>query len=251
MTKAVLIDDEKNAREVLEWQLDTYCPGVQIAATCATADEGIAAIQFHQPQLVFLDIEMPVKNGFEVLQSFPDPQFDVIFTTAYSQFALKAFRFAALDYLLKPIDAEDLVSAVQRYQKKSLQNNLKEQLEILSQQFRQPSVLPEKVTFTTSQAIHFISPHTIAYCESNSNYTTLHFLDKSKMVVSKTLKEVEETLVHYQFYRIHHSFIINLGQVNRYVKADGGSIEMSDGALLPISRQRKDEVMQVLTHHTK
>ena len=110
MTKAVLIDDEKNALEMLEWQLHTYCPQIEIAAICNTADKGIAAIRQHQPQLLFLDIEMPKKNGFEVLQQFPDPQFEVIFTTAYNQFALKAFRFAALDYLLKPIDADDLTS---------------------------------------------------------------------------------------------------------------------------------------------
>ncbi|MEO7311465.1 MAG: LytTR family DNA-binding domain-containing protein [Chitinophagaceae bacterium] len=251
MITAILIDDEKNAVEALEWQLHTYCKQVQIAATCTTAESGIAAIKRHQPQLVFLDIEMPKKNGFEVLQSFAQPVFDVIFTTAYNQFALKAFRFAALDYLLKPIDADDLVASVQRYEKKFLHNNVKQQLEILLQQYSQPAAVPEKVIFTTQQAIHFISPETICYCESSSNYTTLHFNDKSKMVVSKTLKEVEETLVHYHFYRIHHSYIINLKQVSRYIKGDGGAIEMADGSQLPISRQRKDEVMQVLTQNIK
>ena len=108
MIKAILIDDEKNALEVLEWQLKTYCPQVHIAALCSNADEGIAAIKKHSPQLIFLDIEMPKKNGFEVLLALPEPTFEVIFTTAYNQFALKAFKFAALDYLLKPIDADDL-----------------------------------------------------------------------------------------------------------------------------------------------
>ena len=118
MIKVVLIDDEKNALEMLEWQLQTYCPQVEIVALASTANKGIEAIQRHTPQLVFLDIEMPKKNGFEVLQAFANPSFDVIFTTAYNQFALKAFRFAALDYLLKPIDAGDLVNALKRYERK-------------------------------------------------------------------------------------------------------------------------------------
>ena len=251
MIKAVLIDDEKNALEVLEWQLHTYCTGVQIAATCTSANDGIAAIELHRPQLLFLDIEMPKKNGFEVIQFFKDPFFDVIFTTAYNQFALKAFRFAALDYLLKPIDAEDLAASVLRYQKKQLNNNAKEQFELLLQQYAHPEMLPAKISFATQHAIHFIAPETIIYCESNSNYTTLHFIDKSKMVVSKTLKEVEESLVHYHFYRIHHSFIINLKYVSRYLKNDGGCIEMTNGAQLPVSRQRKQEVMQVLTQNRR
>ena len=251
MIKAVLIDDEKNALEVLEWQLHTYCSGVVIAAMCTSANDGIAAIELHRPQLVFLDIEMPKKNGFEVIQFFKDPFFDVIFTTAYNQFALKAFRFAALDYLLKPIDAEDLAASVLRYQKKQLNNNAKEQFELLLQQYAHPEMLPAKISFATQHAIHFIAPETIIYCESNSNYTTLHFIDKSKMVVSKTLKEVEESLVHYHFYRIHHSFIINLKYVSRYLKNDGGCIEMTNGAQLPVSRQRKQEVMQVLTQNSR
>src|SRR6266496_692886 len=234
MIKAVLVDDEKNALEMPEWQLQNYCPQVTVAAICSSADDGIAAIQHHKPQLVFLDIEMPKKNGFELVQAFANPSFDVIFTTAYNQFALKAFRFAALDYLLKPIDADDLVAAVHRYEKKMLYGNFKQQLDILMQQYNQPNTLPEKISFSTQQAIHFISPAIILYGESDSNYTTLHFIDKSKMVVSKTLKEVEEMLVHYNFYRIHHSYIINLKQVNRYMKIDGGFIEMTNGAQLPI-----------------
>jgi two-component system LytT family response regulator len=249
MTKAVLIDDEKNALEMLEWQLHTYCPQIEIAAICINADKGISAIEEHRPQLVFLDIEMPKKNGFEVVQSFPNPLFDIIFTTAYNQFALKAFRFAALDYLLKPIDADDLVAAVARFEKKMSYHNFKEQLNILVQQYNKPDLLPEKISFATHEAIHFINPLGIVYCESSSNYTIIYFADKGKLVVSKTLKEVEEMLIPYHFFRIHHSYIINLRQVNRYVKADGGSIEMTGGIQLTVSRQRKEELMQALARH--
>lgn len=251
MIHAVLIDDEKNALEMLEWQLQTYCSQVAVMATCTNANDGILAIQSHRPELVFLDIEMPVKNGFEVLQFFTEPFFDVIFTTAYNQFALKAFRFAAFDYLLKPVDADDLAATVTRYQKKMLHSDIKRQLEILVQQYNQPTILPPKVSFSTQEALHFIDPATIVYCESNSNYTTLHFSDGKKLLVSKTLKEVEEVLIHYNFYRIHHSFIINLKHVKRYLKNDGGSIEMTNDAQLPISRQRKQEVVQSITSNIK
>ncbi|MGC3944636.1 MAG: LytTR family DNA-binding domain-containing protein [Chryseolinea sp.] len=245
MIKTVLIDDEKNALEMLEWQLQTYCPQVQILALCDSADKGIDAIQLHKPELLFLDIEMPRKNGFDVLMSFPDPAFETIFTTAYNQFAIRAFRFAALDYLLKPIDADDLVSALKRYDRKS-DGRFKQQFDILMAHYRKPDTLPGKVSFATQQAVHFIKPETILYCESDGNYSTLFFSDATKLVVSKTLKEVEEVLTHYNFQRIHNSYIINLKHVSRYVKADGGSIEMTNGTQLPVSRQRKDEVMKVL-----
>jgi two-component system LytT family response regulator len=244
--KAVLIDDEKNALEMLEWQLQQFCPQVEVVAACNSADKGIAAINQFQPQLIFLDIEMPKKNGFEVLEAFPEPSFEVIFTTAYNQFALKAFRFAALDYLLKPVDADELTAAVKRYEKKVNHTQYRQQLDILLQQFRKPSALPERISFSTQQAVHFVRPETIVYCESDSNYTRLYFDDQTKMVISKTLKEVEELLVQYGFFRIHNSFIINLQKVSRYIKTEGGAIEMSNGAQLPVSRQRKDEVLKAL-----
>ncbi|MDQ4140452.1 MAG: LytTR family DNA-binding domain-containing protein [Bacteroidota bacterium] len=246
MIKAVLIDDEKNALEMLEWQLQTYCPQVHIIELCNNADHGINAIQKHAPQLVFLDIEMPHKNGFEVILHFPEPGFDVIFTTAYDQFALKAFKFAALDYLLKPIEAEELITAVQRYEKKQHRLGFKEQLEILLQQYKQPQQIPAKLPFTTLEGIVFVKPESIVHCESFRNYTTLFFNDKSKLTISKTLKEVEELLLPYSFFRVHQSHLINLQQVSRYVKAEGGYIEMSNQAQIPISRQRKDLVLETL-----
>jgi two-component system LytT family response regulator len=247
MIKAILIDDEKNALEMLEWQLQNYCPQVQVGALCGSADEGLTAIRQHVPQLVFLDIEMPHKNGFEVIYTFPEPTFDVIFTTAYDQFAIKAFKFAALDYLLKPIDADELVDAVQRYEKKQRHLQFKDQLDILLQQYKQPQLAPGKIPFATHEGLVFVRPETIVRCESSSNYTTLYFSDKTKMVVSKTLKDVEDLLNPYGFFRVHHSHFINLQHVNRYVKAEGGYIEMTDSSQVPVSRQRKDLVLDVLT----
>ncbi|HZH97088.1 MAG TPA: LytTR family DNA-binding domain-containing protein, partial [Flavisolibacter sp.] len=169
-----------------------------------------------------------------------------IFTTAYDQFAIKAFKFAALDYLLKPIDAEDLTAVMQRYEKKQRHSHFKDQLETLLQRYKQPQLAPVKLPFSTQEGIIFVKPETIVHCESSSNYTSLYFTDKSKLLISKTLKEVEDSLRPYSFYRIHHSHLINLQQVDRYVKSDGGYILMSNGAQVPISRQRRDDVLEVL-----
>lgn len=245
MIKAVLIDDEANALEMLEWQLQHYCPLVQVVAQCKTADDGVAAIKAHLPRLVFLDIEMPRKNGFEVLLHFPDPFFDVIFTTAYNQFAIKAFKFAALDYLLKPIDAEELIAAVNRFTQKHQEKEFKNKLEVLIQQYHQPPSAV-KVPFATQEGIVFVVPANIVHCESSSNYTSIFFTDKTKLVVSKTLKEVEELLHPFGFFRIHHSHLINLQHVSRFLKLDGGLIEMSCGVQLPVARQRKELVLEVL-----
>lgn len=250
MIQAVLIDDEKNALEMLEWQLQNYCPQVRVAALCRSADEGIEAIERLQPQLVFLDIEMPRRNGFDVILHFPDPSFSVIFTTAFDQFAVKAFKFAALDYLLKPVDADDLVAAVERFEKKEQQRQFRERLELLLQQYRQPSLPPGKIPFATSEGIVFVRPEQIIRCESSSNYTTLFFTDGGKLLLSKTLREIEEVLQPYGFFRVHHSHLINLQQLQRYVKTDGGYIEMSDGSQVAISRQRKESVLRMLLNRS-
>lgn len=246
MINAVLIDDEKNALELLEWQLQTWCPQVKPMALCASADEGIAAISKYDPQLIFLDIEMPRKNGFEVLQAFDDPGFAVIFTTAYDQFALKAFKYAAFDYLLKPVDADELKAAVHRFEKLCRQRDFKQQLNILLQQYQQPQSLPGRVPLTMQDGILFASPQQIVYCDAASNYCFVHFDDKTKLVLSKTLKDMEDLLLPYNFLRVHHSYLINAAHVKRYVKSDGGYLEMSDGAQIPISRQRRDRVVELL-----
>jgi two-component system LytT family response regulator len=244
--KAVLIDDEKNTLELLEWQLQTYCPQVVPVALCTSADDGITAIKQYTPQLVFLDIEMPRKNGFEVLVAFPEPSFEVIFTTAYDQFAVKAFKFAALDYLLKPIDADDLQAAVERFEKLYRQRDFNQQLNILLKHYQLPQSLPGKIPLATQEGIFFADPKQIVHCDAASNYTIIHFEDKTKLVVSKTLKEMEDLLVPFGFIRVHHSHLINLKAVIRYLKSDGGYIEMSNAAQIPVSRSRREAIVELL-----
>lgn len=246
MITAVLIDDERNALEMLEWQLHTYCPAVEIMALCNNADEGMAAVAQHNPNLIFLDIEMPRKNGFDFIAAYPHPAFDVIFTTAYNQFAVKAFKFSALDYLLKPIIAAELVAAVQRHQEKNGPHLLQAQLEILLQQYRQPQHKPVKLPFATQEEIVLLPPEVIVRCESSDNYSTLYLTDGRKILLSKTLKDIEEVLQPFGFFRSHHSHLVSFAQVARYVKADGGYLELTDGSQVPVSRHRKEEVMAVL-----
>jgi two-component system LytT family response regulator len=238
MITAILIDDEKNALEVLEWQLKNFCPEVQVLAMCTSADEAVTAIIQLQPQLIFLDIEMPVKSGFEVLNAFQHPPFDVIFTTAYNQFAIKAFKYAAFDYLLKPIDAADLKAAIERFKHRKT-GLTTQQLKVLMDQMGKTSP-PEKIALNTADGMMFIKPDQIIRCESLSNYTKIFLTTQQKITIAKTLKDVEENLQDYHFYRIHNSHLINLQHIEKYVKADGGYVLMTDGEHITVARNRKD-----------
>lgn len=228
---------------MLEWQLKTHFPEVAVCALCASADAGIKAIKELQPDIVFLDIEMPVKNGFEVLKAFEDPQFDVIFTTAYDKFALKAFKFAAFDYLLKPIDVDDLREALDRYHKKK-KTTIRDQIRTLMEQFN-PTPATGRIALNTAEGMLMVKPDMIVRCQSLSNYTKVFLKDGKQHVVTKTLKEVEEALAGLEFYRIHNSHLINLNHISRYVRTDGGFLVMSDGEELAISRNRKDGFMEL------
>jgi two-component system LytT family response regulator len=238
MITAILIDDEKNALEVLEWQLKNFCTDVQVLAMCTSADEAVTAIIQLQPQLIFLDIEMPVKSGFEVLNAFQQPRFDVIFTTAYNQFAIKAFKYAAFDYLLKPIDAADLKAAIERFKNRKTTLTT-QQLEVLMNHMGKVPP-PEKIALNTADGMMFIKPDQIIRCESQSNYTKIYLTTQQKVTIAKTLKDVEETLQEYHFYRIHNSHLINLQHIEKFVKADGGYVLMTDGEHITVARNRKD-----------
>jgi two-component system, LytTR family, response regulator len=246
MIKVVLVDDEKNALEVLEWQLKKYCPEVDILALCSSANEAVVAIIQHKPDLIFLDVEMPVKSGFEVLNAFNEPTFDVVFTTAYNQFAIKAFKYAAFDYLLKPIDAVDLTELLKRYQKKQAKTNLGNS-QLGKEQLVKQSKPSAKIALHTSDGLQFVKPEQIIRCESLSNYTKVHLNNNQKITLSKTLKEVEETLESYPFYRVHHSHLINLEHIEKYVKADGGYVVMSDGEQITVARNRKEGFVELFS----
>jgi two-component system, LytTR family, response regulator len=241
MMNAVIIDDEKNALEVLELQLSRFCPGVNVVAAANGGIKGIEAIKKYKPELVFLDIEMPHKNGFDVLNETKDLNYKVVFTTAYDQFAIKAFKFSAIDYLLKPIDITELQQAVEKAKQGS--SGLEEKMKLFLQQY-QPASNKELIALPAGDAMQFFKAHDIIRCESDSNYTYIFLTGGKKILLSKTLKEIEESLQGLSFFRIHQSHLINMNHVSKFSKSEGSYVIMSDGSNLNISRNRKEFFME-------
>ncbi len=245
MLTAVIVDDEAYCSETLSMLLNKYCPDVHLLAVCNSGEEALKQIQAKQPQLVFLDIEMPHMNGFELLEELPEIDFELIFTTSYDQYAIKAIRFSALDYLLKPIDREDLVKAVQKANQRQ-HKPLPQQLEILLQKLHQPAAPVLKIAFPTMEGLLMIAIDSIISIESDSNYTIIFQKNKQKTIASRTLKEVEEILEEHAFLRVHNSYIVNLNEVSKYIKGEGGYLIMSDGSKIDVSRSRKDALLKKL-----
>ncbi|NII24879.1 response regulator transcription factor [Pseudoflavitalea sp. X16] len=245
MIRAIIVDDEPYCCEVLSTLLEKYCPEVTIEAICSSAKEAITAISTHSPQLVFLDIEMPHMNGFQLLERLPHIDFDLIFTTSYDQYAIKAIKFSALDYLLKPIDRSELQIAVRKAVDR-LQHPLPQQLQILLQKLYQPPPQVSRVALPTMEGLQLVPLDTIISCASSSNYTIISLKDKQKIIVSRTLKEIEEMLEDYLFMRVHHSYLVNLNEIRKYIKGEGGNLIMSDGSSVDVSRSKKEQLLKKL-----
>ena len=243
MLKAIIVDDEPDCCETLSMLLERYCPEVGVIAVCHSGAEALQAIPEQKPQLVFLDIEMPHMNGFQLLEQLPAIDFELVFTTSYDQYAIKAIRFSALDYLLKPVDREELRQAVQKVAKRQ-QPPLPQQLEILLQKLHQPAT--SKIAIPTMEGLQMIPVASIITCKSDSNYTTLYLKGKQKITASRTLKEVEEMLEGLSFLRVHQSHLVNLDEVGKYVRGEGGYLVMSDGSAVDVARSRKDLLLQKL-----
>jgi two-component system LytT family response regulator len=245
MIRAIIVDDEVHCVEMLAWQLEKYCPQVQVIATCPSGMEGIAAIREKKPDLVFLDIEMPRMNGFEMLQALPKIDFDIIFTTAYDQFAIRAIKFSALDYLLKPIDKDELRASLDKIKENPNQLISTQQLNMLLSNLHQVHNGLQKIALPTLEGYEMVMSEHIVRCESDSNYTLIYLKNNSKTIVSKTLKEVEELLEGHHFFRVHHSHLINLNEIKKYVKGDGGYLVMSDNSTVSVSRSKKDALLKL------
>lgn len=245
MIRAIIVDDEPYCCEVLSTLLEKYCPEVNIEAICFSAKEAITAISTRSPQLVFLDIEMPHMNGFQLLERLPHIDFDLIFTTSYDQYAIKAIKFSALDYLLKPIDRGELQIAVRKAVDR-LQHPLPQQLQILLQKLYQPPPQVSRVALPTMEGLQLVPLDTIISCASSSNYTIISLKDKQKIIVSRTLKEIEEMLEDYLFMRVHHSYLVNLNEIRKYIKGEGGNLIMSDGSSVDVSRSKKEQLLKKL-----
>jgi len=245
MIKAIIIEDEPNSCEALVTLLERYCPEVNVTAIYNNGQDALNAIRQQQPDLLFLDVEMPKMNGFELLEQLPSVNFDLIFTTSYDKYALKAIRFSAIDYLLKPIDREELQKAVQKVIQRS-QKPIAQQLEILLQKMSNPSKPISKIAMPTMEGLQMIPVDSIISCESDSNYTILHLKDKQKLIVSRTLKDIEDLLEEHSFSRVHHSYMVNLNEIQKYIKGEGGYLLMSDGSTVDVSRSKKEILLKKL-----
>ena len=245
MIKAIIVDDEHNCCETLATLLERYCPQIKIADICYSGKTALASIIELQPDIVFLDIEMPLMNGFDMLEKLQTINFKLIFTTSYDQYAIKAIRFSALDYLLKPIDREELQNAVKKAMQ-SLDHPMPQQFEVLLQKFNKTGNGGQKIALPTMEGLLMISIDSIISCASERNYSILYLKEKKKIVISRPLKEMEELLEEHSFLRVHHSYLVNLKEISKYVRGEGGYLVMSDGATVDISRSKKELLLSRL-----
>ncbi len=244
--KAILVDDEVHCTESLDILLRTYCPEVEVVGKFNRPEEALPVLNQEKFDVLFLDVEMPVYNGFELLNRVEKKPFDVVFTTAYDQFAVKAFKYSAFDYLLKPIDGDELAACVTKLSEKIRQGDLESQLDFLRSVLVREQQTPQLIALPTTQGLEYVPISEIIRCESDSNYTRIFQNEGNPTLICRTLKEVEELLEGANFARIHHSHLINLDHLKKHVKSDGGYAVMSDGSEIAISRSRKDVLGNLL-----
>jgi two-component system, LytTR family, response regulator len=247
MINTVIIDDEQNNIDNLSILLHTYCPQVSVLASALNAHEGEQIILKHKPDLVFLDIQMPEKNGFDMLKSLNSFDFEIIFVTAYDQYGIQAVKFSAIDYLLKPINIDDLKQAVQKAALKSTQKRHNAQLENLIQLVQQKQQKQfHRIALQSTKETRFVEPDKIVRCESSNNYTTFYLSNGEKILTSKPIFEYEEMLQDYGFVRCHQSHLINKTFIKSWSKEEGGYFLMEDNTQIPISRNKKEGLKLLL-----
>lgn len=239
MIQAIIVDDELKSRESLKILLEDFCDNVTVKALCQNVDEAIAAIQANRPDVVFLDIQLQRETGFDLLTRLKDFSFEVIFTTAYSEYAIKAFKFSAIDYLLKPIDIEELKASIAKVDKR-LNDSISLRLQQLMQNLKTGAAENYKLALPTSDGLIFVKTQDILYCEAASNYTEITLSDGKKYVVSRTLKDYEDLLGEHNFYRIHNSTLINLNAIKKYIRGEGGYVIMANDKSLDVSKRKKE-----------
>lgn len=243
--KAIIIDDERNSLQNLQQKLAEFCPDITIAATAERPEEAIGIIRQHNPDVLFLDIEMPRMNGFRMLEELDDYNGEIIFTTAYDHYAVDAIRISAFDYLTKPVSIAELQHAVARLLKHR-QQHTRERFEILKQSMQQSKSPEDRMAIPSGDGLDFVQIKMIIRIESSSNYSRIFFTGGRSMLVTRLLKDFEEMLMPYRFFRVHHSHLINLAHINKYIKGEGGHVIMSNGDQIDISRRKKEEFMKLV-----
>ena len=247
MIKSIIVDDELKSRESLQILLTDFCENVTVEALCQNVEEGIQAIDTHKPDVVFLDIQMQRETGFDLLAKLENIEFEVVFTTAHSEYAIKAFQFSAIDYLLKPIDIEELKRSVNKIEKK-LNADISVRLENLIQNLKPAQNPIKKIALPTADGLLFVKIDDILYCVASSNYTEFFVNDGKSYLVSRTLKEYDEMLSDFNFSRIHNSYLINLNAIKKYVRGEGGYVIMNNDVSLDVSKRKKEGFLKKLGH---
>ncbi len=245
MLTAIIVDDETGSRNTLQQKLVNYCPGVHVIAVCENGEEGIKQIEDKKPDIVFLDVEMPRMNGFTMLQQLRYRNFELIFITAYDHYAITAIKFSALDYLVKPVEIEELKTAVNKAIKKRAESNANKPLEALLHNLINKKKEQHRIALPSMEGLQFVETGDVIYLEAQSNYSIFYFTNK-KITVTKTLKDFEELLPASTFIRIHHSYIININCVEKYIKGEGGQVLMSNGTTLDVARRKKQEFLAAI-----
>jgi two-component system LytT family response regulator len=241
---AIIIDDEERARNTLSSLLLNYCPEISVLATCANVPDGVIAINKYKPDVVFLDIEMPDYNGFELLGFFREIDFDIIFVTAYSEYAIKAFEISAVDYILKPIDIDQLKNSVEKLKQKKLHSQMQEQIELLKESYKGDDI--RKIALSMSNGLTFVEIADIILLEADGAYTTFYLKNGQRIVVSKKLKFYEDILSNRSFFfRTHRSYFINVNFIKKYSRSEN-AILMDNDTSITISRDRKQEFEALL-----
>lgn len=242
--KAIIIDDEERARNTLSSLLVEYCKGVEVVGQCANVPDGVLAINKHRPDVVFLDIEMPEYNGFELTGFFKEVDFEIVFVTAYSEYAIKAFEVSAVDYLLKPVDIEQLTNAVEKVKQRKQQTSMQQRLELLKENFSNEEI--RKIALPMNDGLLFIEINDLIMLEADGSYTHVYLKNGSKILVSKKLKFFEDLLIQRPaFFRPHRSHLININFIKRYIRGEG-TILMDNQATVSLSRDRKQEFESIL-----
>lgn len=240
--RAILVDDEKKSRTAISSFLTKYCPTIEIVGEADGVKTGLRAIEEHKPDVIFLDIEMNDGSGFDLIEQLTNMPFEVIFVTAFNQYAIKAFRYSAIDYLLKPVNPEELIQAVSKLSDDSRLDEVERKLEALMS--NRTSI--QKIAIPSMQGIRLEEVGNIRYCESDNYYTIIHLITGEKIMVSKTLKEYDQTLSADGFLRIHQKYLVKVSEIKTYSKSDGGFVTLNDGTHLTVSRRKKEELLRVI-----
>ncbi len=243
--KAILVDDELNSLQNLQFKIREYCPSVRVVDQTQNPEEAIRMIQQHKPDVIFLDIEMPRMSGFKMLEQIPEVDFEVIFITAYNHYAINAIRISAFDYLVKPVAIEDLQQTVDRLGNFKIKKT-NERAKLLKQNLANPKSQDDHIAIPTNDGLEFIQIKQIIRIESSSNYSKLVLQNGQQLLVTRQLKDFEELLQDYRFYRVHHSHLVNLNFIAKYIRGDGGQISMRNGDMVDVSRRKKEVFLKLI-----